>query len=240
MNKWTRRAFIATGGVVGGGLAIGLGGIAFAPNRMALIPDDAGDAAHLTTWIKIAPDNIVTAIVPHCEMGQGAHTALAMMLAEELEADWNLIRVEEAPADPAYANGYLVPVFVPPFAAVPTFMQRGADYLGFKLTQIMDLQVTGGSSSVRGTGRLGMRVAGAAAKTMLLEAAAKRWGAPLSECEARLSKVTHASFRPHLYVRRDSPRRGTARAAPATAAQGARNVFNRRARPRRALIFLRR
>jgi isoquinoline 1-oxidoreductase beta subunit len=192
MNKWTRRAFIATGGVVGGGLAIGLGGIAFAPNRIGVVSDGESDAPQLTTWIRIAADNTVTAIMPHCEMGQGAQTALAMMLAEELEADWNLIRIEEAPADSVYANGYLVRVFLPIAASVPKFMERSVDYASFKLTQLMDLQVTGGSSSVRGTGRLGMRVAGAAAKAMLLEAAAKRWNAPASECSARLSHVTHA------------------------------------------------
>lgn len=191
MNKWTRRAFIATGGVVGGGLAIGLAGVAFAPNRMSLVPEGEGNAPRLTTWIRLTPDNIVTAIVPHCEMGQGVHTALAMMLAEELEADWSLVRVEEAPADPAYANGYLAPVFVPVFAAPPRFMERSVDWLGYKLTQLMDLQVTGGSSSVRGTGRLGMRVAGAAAKAMLIEAAAKRWNVAAEECAARLSKITH-------------------------------------------------
>jgi isoquinoline 1-oxidoreductase beta subunit len=192
MNKWTRRAFIATGGVVGGGLAIGLGGVAFAPNRIGVVPDEDGDAPQLTTWLRIAADNTVTVIMPHCEMGQGAHTALAMMLAEELEADWNLVRIEEAPADSAYANGYLVRVFLPIAASVPRFMERSVDYASFKLTQLMDLQVTGGSSSVRGTGQLGMRVAGAAGKSMLLEAAAKRWNVPASECAARLSHVTHA------------------------------------------------
>lgn len=111
MTKWTRRAFIATGSIVGGGLAIGLAGIALAPNRMSLLPQDASDAPYLTTWIKIGRDSHVTIIVPHCEMGQGVHTALAMMLAEELEADWALVRVEEAPADGAFANGYVAPVF---------------------------------------------------------------------------------------------------------------------------------
>ena len=42
-----------------------------------------------TTWILITPDNLVTVLVPHCEMGQGSQTALAMMAAEELNADWN-------------------------------------------------------------------------------------------------------------------------------------------------------
>lgn len=192
MRKWTRRAVIATGGLVGGGLALGLAGIAFAPNRLGVGAKGEGDALRLTTWIKLAPDSAVTVIVPHCEMGQGVHTALAMMLAEELEADWNLVRVEEAPAEDAFANGYPVRVFMPVVAEVPKFMERSVDYGTFKLTQLLDLQLTGGSSSVRGTGQLGMRVAGAAAKAMLLEAAAKRWNVPASECVAKLSMVTHA------------------------------------------------
>lgn len=192
MGKWTRRAVIATGGLVGGGLALGIAGIAFAPNRLGVVPKDEGDALRLTTWIRLAPDSTVTVIVPHCEMGQGVHTALAMMLAEELEADWNLVRVEEAPAEDDFANGYVVRAFVPAVAEVPGFMERSVDFGTFKLMQLMDMQVTGGSSSVRSTGQLGMRVAGAAAKAMLLEAAAKRWDVPASECVARLSMVTHA------------------------------------------------
>ena len=105
MNKWTRRTVIATGGLLGGGLALGLGGIAFAPNRLGLRPEDLGDTPRLTTWIRIAPDNTITVLVPHCEMGTGVHTALAMMLAEELEADWTRVRVEEAAALDDYMKG---------------------------------------------------------------------------------------------------------------------------------------
>lgn len=174
MNKWTRRTVIATGGLLGGGLALGVAGIAFAPNRLRVVPDNRDGMPQLTTWVKIGPDNTVSVIVPHCEMGTGVHTALAMMCAEELEADWNQVRVEEAPGTDDYANGYLVRVFVPVVAVVPKYMERGIDFWTFKLTEMMDLQVTGGSSAVRGTGHMGMRLAGAGAKAMLLEAAAKQ------------------------------------------------------------------
>jgi isoquinoline 1-oxidoreductase beta subunit len=193
MNKWTRRTFIATGGLVGGGLALGVAGIAFAPNRLRVVPDNSEATPQLTSWVKIGTDNTVTVIVPHCEMGTGVHTALAMMLAEELEADWDKVRVEEAPGTDDYANGYLVRVFVPVVATVPRYMERGIDFATFKLTQMMDLQVTGGSSAVRGTGHLGMRLAGAAAKSMLIEAAAKQWNVPAAECTAKLSRVIHAA-----------------------------------------------
>jgi len=192
MNKWTRRTVIATGGLIGGGLALGVAGIAFAPNRLRVVPDNRDGMPQLTTWVKIGPDNTVSVIVPHCEMGTGVHTALAMMCAEELEADWSQVRVEEAPGTDDYANGYLVRVFVPVVAVVPKYMERGIDFWTFKLTEMMDLQVTGGSSAVRGTGHMGMRLAGAGAKAMLLEAAAKQWNVPVAECSAKLSKVTHA------------------------------------------------
>lgn len=193
MRTWTRRTFVATGGLVGGGLALGIAGLAFAPNRLSVVPKASGGPPRLTTWIRIAPDNTITVTVPHCEMGQGAQTALAMMAAEELEADWSLVRVEEAAAEDDFANGYLVRVFMPALAEVPKFMERGVDFGTFKLTQLLDVQTTGGSSAVRGTGQLGMRAAGAAAKTMLIEAAAKRWNVPASQCLAQLSKVVHAS-----------------------------------------------
>ncbi|MBB6091496.1 isoquinoline 1-oxidoreductase beta subunit [Povalibacter uvarum] len=192
MGKWTRRAVITAGSLVGGGLALGVGGIAFAPNRIGILSKgDGKEAAQLTTWLKIAPDNMVTAIVPHCEMGQGVHTALTMMLAEELDADWNLVRMEEAPAEEIYANGYIARAFVPGLSDVPKFTERFVDWGTYRLTRLMDLQVTGGSSSVRGTGFLGMRVAGGAARTMLIEAAAKRWNVPVGECETKLSSVIH-------------------------------------------------
>jgi isoquinoline 1-oxidoreductase subunit beta len=192
MNKWTRRTVLATGGLLGGGLALGVAGIAFAPNRLRVTPDGHDGTPQLTTWVKIGADNTVSVVVPHCEMGTGVQTALAMMCAEELEADWNLVRFEEAPGTDDYANGYLVRVFVPAVASMPKYMERGIDFWTFKLTEMMDLQVTGGSSAVRGTGHLGMRVAGAAAKAMLVEAAAKQWKVPVAECTAKLSRVTHS------------------------------------------------
>ncbi len=192
MGKWTRRTLLATGGLVGGGLVLGVGGLLAAPNRLTVRPDnDLDDAHRLTTWIKIAPDNVITVVVPHCEMGQGVHTALAMMLAEELDADWNSVRIEEAPAEAPFANGYLVPVFVPFVADPPAMFAQGLEYGAFKISQLMNLQITGGSSSVRGTGRFGMRVAGAAARAMLLAAAAQRWQVDVQECDAKNSRVIH-------------------------------------------------
>src|SRR3954462_3506460 len=176
MKKWTRRTFIGAGTVAGGGFLLGVAGFTLAPSRHSLVSADAAEKGQLTTWITSALDNSVAILIPHCEMGQGAPTALAMMAAEEMEADWPLVRVQEAPALDEYANGYIVRAMGGDY--VPAVMARGVDYGAYKIAEWFGLQGTGGSASVRGTGEFGMRVAGAAAKEMLLAAAAKQWGVP--------------------------------------------------------------
>ena len=87
MGKWSRRAFVtsgvAAGGVVVFGLAIRRGDRA---ERVRGLIADSSDTI-FDTWLKFSPDGTITVVVPHAEMGQGAHTALAMMLADELDAD---------------------------------------------------------------------------------------------------------------------------------------------------------
>jgi isoquinoline 1-oxidoreductase beta subunit len=193
MRKWTRRAAIGAGGLVGGGLLLGVGAVALAPNRLRYTGQSADSSEYLTTWIRIMPANEVVAIVPHCEMGQGAVTGIAMMLAEELEADWDLVRIEEAPAEDVFANGYILRGFAEEAGLeVPAWLERAVDFGTFKFADLAGFQITGGSSSTRSTGQYGMRVAGAAAKAMLLEAAAARWGVPVAQCAARSSRVLHA------------------------------------------------
>jgi isoquinoline 1-oxidoreductase beta subunit len=191
MGKWTRRAFIGTGTLAGGGLLLGVVGVAVSPSRHSVVSDDARDQGQLNTWILVTPDNIVTVLVPHCEMGQGSQTALAMMAAEEMEADWNLVRIREAPALDAYANGYLLNGMAG--TAIPGPLVRAFNYGAYRFVRWYGLQPTGGSTSVRFTGHYGMAVAGAAAKEMLVAAAAARFGVRTSECGARNSRVHHAA-----------------------------------------------
>lgn len=190
MKKWTRRAFIGAGSVVGGGLVLGVVDLAFAPSRHSLVSDDAANTGQLTTWITVTPDNLVTIIVPHCEMGTGALTALPMMAAEEMEADWSLVRVKEAPALDEYANGYIVRAMM---GDLPRPFVRGFDYTAYRAMRWFGLMASGGSWSVSGTGVFGMTVAGAAAKEMLLGAAAERFGVAVGECTASRSRVVHAA-----------------------------------------------
>ena len=191
MRKWTRRAFITAGSLAGGGLVLGIGGVAFAPNRLG-ITDDSVDGVSVTTWIRITAENEITIMIPHCEMGQGAQTGLAMMTAEELEADWDRISIQEAPAKLEYANGHMISGFLQQFQEVPPWLIRSLEYTAYRVSRIVPLQSTGGSSSTITTGQYGLRVAGAAARTMLVEAAAEQWNVAVDECHASQSHIIHA------------------------------------------------
>jgi len=91
--KPTRRQLLIGGTVVGGGMLLGYATMGSTrPERAQALA--AGDGEHFTTtWLKIDPDNKVTVYVPHSEMGQGVHTSMPMMAAEEMEADWDLVQL---------------------------------------------------------------------------------------------------------------------------------------------------
>ena len=103
-------------------------------------------------FLRIAPDNTVTVIVKHLEFGQGPITGLTTLVAEELGADWSQMRAEHAPADARLYNNFS---FGP-------------------------IQGTGGSSAIANS-FMQMRRVGAAAREMLIAAAAAKWGAPADE-----------------------------------------------------------
>ena len=151
-----------------------------------------GDEQLVTTWVKIAPDNTVTAIIPHGEMGQGIHTALSAMLAEEMEADWDAMEIMEAPAEKEFANFELGREFLIGGANIPNALFDTVNGLMLTAAKSMDLQITGGSTSVRFTGVGAMMTAGAAARELLLEAASKQWDVPLSELRAEKSYIYHS------------------------------------------------
>ena len=191
MNKWTRRSFLAAGAVVGGGLVVG---VAIRPGSRSreLAPHVAKDGETVVhTWVKLDANNVVTAIVPHAEMGQGAGTALTQMLADELDADWSLVRFEEAPAISEFANYPLGRGLLLGGADIPEIVLPTVDGLLLHTAQALNFQITGGSLSVRSTGVYGMRVAGAAVKEMLRDAAAAAWQVPAGEVVARKSELIH-------------------------------------------------
>ena len=104
MVKITRRGFLISGALVGGGLFLG---ISHYTNRRPVLRPGPGESV-LNAWLKITEDNRVIAVVPQAEMGQGVFTSLPMLVAEELGADWSQIEVEAAPVDPLYANAALI------------------------------------------------------------------------------------------------------------------------------------
>src|SRR5450755_757695 len=101
----TRRGFLKSSAAVGGGLVVGF----FVPTGMRrLLAQEAPAAAPKlpvpNAFLTIAPDDSVTVLLAHSEMGQGIWTTLPMLVNEELGADWSRIRVEHAPAAPVYAH----------------------------------------------------------------------------------------------------------------------------------------
>ncbi|MEQ1866730.1 MAG: molybdopterin cofactor-binding domain-containing protein, partial [Micropepsaceae bacterium] len=200
MGKITRRLMMFGGvAAVGGGLAVGYALLPYTTiDRARKIAGKSGETM-LSAWVRIGTDNSVTIIVPHSEMGQGVHTSLPMMLAEELDADWSLVRMEQAPADMAFANVGLARGYLRGDKSIPSWMSGTADFGFRKIAESMNLQVTGGSTSVRFTGVDGFRRTGAAARSMLIDAAAAKWGVPAAEIEAKQSKLTHASGKSATY-----------------------------------------
>ncbi|WP_423597918.1 molybdopterin cofactor-binding domain-containing protein [Roseateles sp. MS654] len=119
-------------------------------------------------WLRITPDNKVTVVCGSAEMGQGVLTAIPMMLAEELDADWTLVSVEQAPANTAYNN----PMF--------------------------GMQATGGSTTVRAHWTP-VRQAGAAARQMLVAAAAQQWKVDASSLRTERGHVVGPNGRKASY-----------------------------------------
>jgi isoquinoline 1-oxidoreductase beta subunit len=158
----TRRDFLKGSAAATGALVVGFtlptasryataaaaGGADFAPNA----------------FLRIAPDGQITVVCGLSEMGQGVHMGIASLVAEELDADWKSIRLEQAPVDKAYIN--------------PAF----------------GMQATGGSTSIRGN-YLPMRKAGAAARQMLVTAAAAQWGVDAATCRTESGRVIAADGR---------------------------------------------
>lgn len=101
-TPYSRRAFLKTGALAGGGLIVAF----FVPGakRLAMAQAPAAAAFAPNAFLRIGSDDRVTVLLAHSEMGQGIWTALPMLIAEELDADWSKIAVEHAPAAPVYAS----------------------------------------------------------------------------------------------------------------------------------------
>jgi isoquinoline 1-oxidoreductase beta subunit len=156
----SRRAFLASTAAAGGGLLIGLTLPDGLRRVLAQQPPAAAPKIVPNAFIRIAPDDTVTILLKHSEMGQGVATSLPMVVAEELECDWHKVGFEHAPANIVYAH------------------------------TVFRAQMTGGSTSTWESFEQ-LRTAGAAAREMLIAAAAAQWGVPAGECRAENGLVIH-------------------------------------------------
>ena len=152
-DNTSRRRFLKTSGAAA--LVVGftlpsMSGRALAANTAPVFSPNA--------YLRITPDNRVTVVCGSAEMGQGVLTAIPMLLAEELDADWTKVSVEQAPVDKAYNN----PMF--------------------------GMQATGGSTTVRAHWEP-LRKAGAAAREMLVAAAAAQWKLDAASLRTENSQV---------------------------------------------------
>ncbi|MBS9475957.1 xanthine dehydrogenase family protein molybdopterin-binding subunit [Ancylobacter radicis] len=146
----SRRNFIKGLAAAGGALVIG---VHFQAGKAFAATAAGGPAAAPmpNAFVRIAPDSTVTVLIKHLDMGQGVTTGLATIVAEELDADWSQMRAAFAPANPQLYNNL---AFGP-------------------------IQGTGGSTSTANSWEQ-LRKAGAAARQMLIAAAAQEWGVPAS------------------------------------------------------------
>ncbi|WP_028208402.1 xanthine dehydrogenase family protein molybdopterin-binding subunit [Paraburkholderia nodosa] len=152
----------------------------------------SGTNVKLNGWLMIDRANNVTIIMSKAEMGQGIHTGAAMLLADELGADWSQVRLADASIESLYKNRVSLARALPRRPKDHSWQAKGEEDLARLLTLLGGTMVTGGSTSVADLWGP-MREAGASARAMLCSAAAKAWGAPVDECEARAGHIVWGS-----------------------------------------------
>ena len=192
-KKKSRRRFILGGLGVTGALIVGWGVL---PPRQRLIGASplffvAGEVA-LNGWIKINSDGTVIVAMHRSEMGQGIHTALQMLVAEELDVPMSMVKPIHAPIDKIYGNIAVMADGLPFHPDDSGTLKRVAYWMTEKLARELGLQITGGSSSVKDAW-MPLREAGATARALLVNAAAKTWKVSATECVVKDGVVSHPS-----------------------------------------------
>ncbi len=187
----TRRGLLA-GAAAGGGLVVAW----WLLPRSYASPLVAGrDEQVFGAWLKIANDGVVTVAVPQLEMGQGISTILPQIIALELGADWRQIAVEPAPVSGAYANIPLAREWLALWDSHFTGLSPASDdLLAKRFAQSQRFNATAGGTSLAAY-ELPCREAAAAARAMLAQAAASRWGVSWEECEVENGLVTQGANR---------------------------------------------
>lgn len=160
-SEISRRSFLLRSAAIGGGLMLEVSLPTGVFAKKAKAASTASHGPEVTAWVLISPDDKVTIRVARTEMGQGSYTGLPMLIAEELACDWDKVQ--------------------PEYASTSEHLRRN---------RIFGDMLTGGSQSIRASNEY-LRKAGAAARMMLVTAAAQRWNVPASECTAEKSVITH-------------------------------------------------
>jgi isoquinoline 1-oxidoreductase beta subunit len=192
-RTWLLGTTVGTGALlVGWGLApqrsrLGLG---------SLMQPGEGDMA-LNGWIKVMPDGAVVLAMPRSEMGQGVHTALPMLAAEELDVPLSAMRIEQAGADAIYGNVAMLVANLP-FHPEEEEREDGfgrvkaSRWLVGKVARELGINATGGSSSVADAWEV-VRMAAATARASLIGAASLQWKLPVEDLTVANGVVSHAS-----------------------------------------------
>ena len=157
----SRRKFIVGSAAAGGGLALGFN-LPFRVKGAAAQSVGAG-STEVNAWVVVRPDDTCVIRIARAEMGQGTHTGLAQLVAEELECDWSKVAIE-----PITPGGNLA------------------------RKRVWRDMATGGSRGIRGSHDY-VRQGGAAARMMLLQAAANEWKVPVGEVTVADGIITHAA-----------------------------------------------
>ena len=182
-QKWTRRAFIGVGGLAGVGLVAGGGFYMHASKAVKKYSGDGlGEGSSLNAWIRIAPDNSISLAFARAEMGQGVNTALSQLVAEELNVSMESINVVQPQPESPYSNTYLVTQSAPNLFKKYTVQET--------LYSFLPVIGTGGSTTIS-DGWNNMRYAGASAREMLKQAAAKRWNVDIKDIKAENGIITN-------------------------------------------------
>jgi isoquinoline 1-oxidoreductase beta subunit len=159
VQGFSRRELMIGATVVGGSLLVG----ACSPTQIMALGTPKHDFGAFGPFVKIDPDGVVTVISKHIEFGQGTASGLAAIVAEEMDADWEKVKVELAPGDTkAYAN------------------------------TLMGVQGTGGSTAINEAWDQ-LRQSGAGARAMFVQAGAQVWKVPAAEVTVKDGVVSHAA-----------------------------------------------
>ncbi|APX25863.1 MAG: xanthine dehydrogenase family protein molybdopterin-binding subunit [Rhodobacteraceae bacterium] len=163
-KQLSRRNFLASSAGLVIGMSLPLAARAQSGAAAALESGATDDAGFApNAFVRVAPDDTVTVIIKHIEFGQGPYTGLSTLVAEEMDADWSQMRAESAPANNELYKN-----------------------LAF------GMQGTGGSTAMANS-YMQMRKAGAAARAMLVAAAAEEWGVPAGEITVEKGRISHGS-----------------------------------------------